>query len=140
MKLLDTNVIVYAIGRTDRYKKHCARLLQDVADGDRRYVVDTDLLQEILHLYSARGQRRLGLSTCASLLLMFPNPLPVTRDEIVVAHELMTKHDDLVPRDAIHAAVTRTNDLEGIVSADRVFDGLGGIRRFDPLTLYPDQE
>lgn len=140
MKLLDTNVIVYAVGRPHRYKQPCARLLEDVADGSMGYTIDTELLQEILYLYSSRGERRLGLSTRNDLLLMFPDPLPITREEIVLANELLTKYPDLLPRDAIHAAVVRTNHLEGIVSADKVFDIVDNISRFDPLEMHRETE
>ncbi len=137
MKLLDTNVIVYAVGRPHRYKQPCARLLQEVADGVGDYGIDTELLQEILYLYTARGERELGLSTCSDLLLMFPAPLPITREEIALAHGLLRRYPSLLPRDAIHAATVRANHLEGIVSADRVFDAIDDFCRFDPLALYP---
>lgn len=138
MKLLDTNVIVYAVGRPHRYKQPCTRLLQDVADNTGDYGIDTELMQEILYLYAARGERRLGLSTCNDLLLMFPDPFPVTREEIALTHGLLTGYPNLLPRDAIHAAVVRANHLEGIVSADKVFDVVDNISRFDPLALYPE--
>lgn len=138
MKLLDTNVVVYAIGRPHRYKQPCVRLLQDVADGAADFNVDAELLQEILYLYTARGERALGLSTCSDLLLMFPGPFPIARQELVLAHELLTRYSGLLPRDAIHAAVVQANRLDGIVSADKVFDALGNLRRFDPIALYPE--
>lgn len=137
MKLLDTTVAVYAVGRPHRYKRACVQLLQDVADGTGDFNVDTELLQEVLYLYTARGERALGLSTCSDLLLMFPNPLPIAREEIVVAHGLLTDYPDLLPRDAIHAAVALANRLDGIVSADKVFDAIVNLRRYDPLALYP---
>lgn len=138
MKLLDTNVIVYAVGRPHRYKRPCARLLQDAVDSTGDYGIDTELLQEVLYLYAARGERDLGLSTCGDLLLMFPDPFPITRDEIVLAHALLARYPSLLPRDALHAAVARTSSLEGIVSADRVFDTIDNLIRFDPLGRYPE--
>ena len=138
MRLLDTNIVVYAVGRPHRYKQPCVRLLQDAADSTSDYGIDTELLQEVLYLYAARGERELGLSTCSDLLVMFPDPLPITRDEIALAHGLLARHASLLPRDAIHAAVVQTNHLEGIVSADKVFDEIGDLIRFDPLALYPE--
>ena len=139
MKLLDTNVVVYAIGRPHRYKQPCVRLLHDVADGASDFNVDTELLQEILYLYTARGERARGLTTCRDLLLMFPDPFPIGRQEVVLAHEILTRYPAFLPRDAIHAAVTQANRLEGIVSADKVFGAIDNLRRFDPLGLYPEQ-
>ena len=43
----------------------------------------------------------------------------------------MMEHSFLVSRDAIHAAVVQTHDLEGIVTADKVFDRIKGLKRFD---------
>ena len=34
----------------------------------------------------------------------------------------MMEHSFLVCRDAIHAAVVQTHDLEGIVTAEKIFD------------------
>lgn len=139
MKLLDTNIVVYAIGRPHRYKQPCVRLLQEVADGVSDFNVDTELLQEILYLYTARGERARGLTTCSDLLLMFPDPFPIGRHEVVLAHEILTRYPALLPRDAIHAAVTQANHLEGIVSADKVFSTIDYLRRFDPLALHAEQ-
>lgn len=139
MKLLDTNIVVYAVGRPHPYKRACVQLLQDVANGTGDFNIDVELLQEIVYLYAARGERGLGLSTCSDLLLMFPNPFPITREGILLAHELLTKHPKLLPRDAIHAAVTLGNHLEGIVSADKVFDAIESLNRIDPLVLYPEE-
>lgn len=74
MKLLDTNIVVYAIGRTHRYKQPCVRLLQEVADGVSDFNVDTELLQEILYLYTARGEGRVGLRRAAISCSCSPTP------------------------------------------------------------------
>ena len=137
MKLLDTNIVVYAVGRPHGYKRACVQLLQDVVNGAGDFNVDTELLQEVLYLYTARGESALGLSTCSDLLLVFPDPLPIARQEIVLAHKLLTGYPNLLPRDAVHAAVVLANGLDGIVSADRVFGSIANLRGFDPLTLYP---
>lgn len=138
MTLLDTNIIVYAVGRPHAYKHSCIRLLQEVARGDGGFNADTELFQEVLYLYSVRGERARALSTCTDLLLMFPDPLPIGREEIVLAHQILSDSPDLAPRDAIHAAVVLANHLEGIVSTDKVFDVITNLKRFDPLALYPE--
>ncbi len=140
LKLLDTNIIVYAVGRPHAYKHSCGQLLQEVVRGDGGLNADTELFQEILYLYSARGERPRALSTCADLLVMFPDPLPIGREEILLAHQLLNDYPDLVPRDAIHAAVVLANHLEGIVTTDKVFDTITNITRFDPLALYPEDD
>ncbi len=137
MKLIDTNVVMYAVGRPHPYKDACALLLRDVTDGIGSFNLDTELLQEVRYVYTARGQRPFALEVCSRLLRSFRAPFPVAREEIVEAHDLMSRYPFLLPRDAIHAAVVKTYDLEGIVSADKVFDAVGEVKRFDPLALYP---
>ena len=41
----------------------------------------------------------------------------------------------IASRDAVHAAVVVVHGLEGIVSADRDFDRIPGLRRYDPADL-----
>ena len=63
-------------------------------------------------------------------LTLFPNPFPIGRDEIEAARDLVMEHTFLGARDAIHAAVVQTNDLDGIITGDKVFDRIKGIERF----------
>ena len=48
---------------------------------------------------------------------------------------LLAEMPGIEARDAIHAAVVFEHRLEGIVSADRDFDRIPGLRRFDPLEV-----
>ena len=43
----------------------------------------------------------------------------------------MRAYSFLGARDGIHAAVVQTPDLEGIITADKVFDRIKGLKKFD---------
>jgi predicted nucleic acid-binding protein len=58
-------------------------------------------------------------------------PISIGREEIETARDLMHSNSFLGARDAIHAAVVQTQDFEGIVTADKVFDRIKGVKRFD---------
>ena len=131
MRLIDTNVIVYAVGSVHPLKQASDRILSDIAAGTLTANLDVETLQEVLHLYSSRGERRKGFRTIEHLLMLFPNPFPIGREEIERARDLMMEHSFLGARDGIHAAVVQTHDLEGIVTADKVFDRIKGLKRFD---------
>jgi predicted nucleic acid-binding protein len=135
MILIDTNVVIYAVGRSHYYRESCTNILEVVARGSQDYTIDTELLQEVLHVFNRRGQRDFGLAYCDRLLTLFPDPIAITRDEISLARQLMAMYSHLAARDAIHAAVVQVHRLEGIVSADRVYDGVKELRRFDPLEM-----
>ena len=131
MRLIDTNVIVYTVGSVHPLKEASERILSDIAAGTLAANLDAEALQEVLHVYSSRGERKKGFRTIEHLLMLFPNPFPIGREEIEKARDLMRAHSFLSARDAIHAAVVQTHDLEGIISADKVFDRIKGLKRFD---------
>lgn len=131
MRLIDTNVIVYAVGSVHPLKQASDRILSDIAAGTLAANLDVETLQEVLHLYSSRGERKKGFRTIEHLLMLFPNPFPIGREEIEKARDLMMEHSFLGARDGIHAAVVQAHDLEGIITADKVFDRIKGLKRFD---------
>ena len=135
MKLLDTNVVIYARGMQSPYRAPCIAILDDARERPDVYGMDVEALQEVLDVYNRRRQRPKGVEVVEDLLTLFSDPLPITAREIEQATGLLRRHDALSPRDAIHAAVVLTHGLEGIVSADDDFDGVTGLTRFDPLEL-----
>ncbi|MSQ22644.1 MAG: PIN domain-containing protein [Dehalococcoidia bacterium] len=135
LKLLDTNIFIYAQGQPHRFRDACQMLVASMEEDNSLYAIDTELLQEILHVYSARGERARALRTFDRLLLLFPNPAPVGKGEMVVARQLVEAYPTLLARDAIHAAVVQTNGLEGIVTTDRAFREIPGLVVFDSLDL-----
>ncbi|MBI4200885.1 MAG: type II toxin-antitoxin system VapC family toxin [Chloroflexi bacterium] len=135
MKLLDTNIFVYAQGQPHRFQESCRTLVAWLEGDPAGYAIDTELLQEILHVYSARGERPRALRTFDRLLALFPDPISIGRAEVVVARRLMQEYAALSSRDAIHAAVVQANGLEGIVTTDQAFTQVQGLSAFDPRDL-----
>jgi predicted nucleic acid-binding protein len=135
VKLLDTNVFVYARGRPHPFKDPCRRVLAG-AEADRTaFGIDVEMLQELLDLYVRRGRRAEATAMVEDALTAFPDPFAITRREIEECSDVLMANALLSPRDAVHAAVCRTYGLEGLVSTDREFDGTPGIVRFDPVEL-----
>ena len=131
MRLIDANVVIYAAGKAHPLQEEARKVLDRIAEGALHANVDAELLQEILHVYDGRRERRKGFETVDDLLVLFPNPIPIGREEVETARDLMRAYSFLGARDAIHAAVVQTHDLEGIVTADKVFDRIKGVKRFE---------
>lgn len=131
MRLIDTNIVVYAAGKAHPLQEEARKVLDRVAEGTLHANIDTEVLQEILHIYDARRERAKGFETVDDLLVLFPNPIPIGREEIETARDLMRTFSFLGARDGIHAAVVQTHDLEGIITGDKVFDRIKGVKRFD---------
>ena len=135
MLLLDTNVQMYAEGREHPYQESCRKIMESAKISPAGYAVDAEMLQELLYSYSKRGEVSRGIDAVEDLLSTFPTIIPITADEITIAMRLMAETPGIEARDAIHAAVVIGHGLEGIVSADRDFDRIPGLRRFDPMEV-----
>lgn len=135
MLLLDANIPMYAEGREHRYQQPCKRVMELAKANSSDYCVDTETLQEILYVYYSRRETGRGIGVAQDILGMFPTIIPITAAEITAAMRLMAETRNLSARDAIHAAVVIEHGLEGIVSADRDYDSIPGLRRFDPVEL-----
>jgi len=136
LRLIDANVLVYARGVPHPYRDACRNLLAEAQAGRLEANVDTEVLQEIVHVYWYRKRLARGLDYLDRLLVLFPTPFPVTGETITIARDILGAHPQLQPRDAIHAAVVLNHGLEAIISADRAFDEITEIKRLDPLELY----
>ena len=62
--------------------------------------------------------------------------IPIGAAEINAAVVLLREYPQLDTRDAVHAAVVQLHGLEGVVSADKSFDVVRGLTRFDPLYMF----
>ena len=135
MLLLDANIPIYAEGREHIYRIPCRSILEQTKTWPHRYTIDVEALQEVLYVYSSRGELETGTGIIERLMARLPNIISITAAEITIAMRLMAETRNLSARDAIHAAVVIEHGLEGIVSADQDFDLVPGLRRYDPLEL-----
>ncbi len=135
MLLLDANIPIYAEGREHIYRIPCRSILEQTKTWPHRYTIDVEALQEVLYVYSSRGELETGTGIIERLMACLPSIISITAAEITIAMRLMAETRNLSARDAIHAAVVIGHGLEGIVSADQDFDRVLGLRRYDPLEL-----
>lgn len=135
MKLVDTNIFIYAGGEPHEYKESCLGLIGQFERRELDVNIDTELLQEVLYNFWRRRRPEQGLRLFDSLVTGFPDPFPITVREATLARDVLASHPYIQPRDAIHAAVVLAHGLEGIISADSDFNEIPGVTRFDPKDL-----
>jgi uncharacterized protein len=131
---VDANIPMYAVGAEHPLKARCLAILEAIATNKLTAVTDVEVLQEILHRYSALGQRERAAEVVTLFLRVVPEALPVTRADIPRAIELLRRHAMLQARDALHAAIMQNHNVRRIISADRHFDDVPGLVRVDPAT------
>lgn len=132
---VDTNIFIYASGKDHAYKVPSVGFLEKMAKGKIEVMISSEVLQEILYRFCVIKARKDGLVLCQKVVSLCPVIFPVTREDAVLAAKLMEQNDKLGPRDAIHCAVMKNNNISTIVSYDRDMDGLSGIKRVSPEML-----
>jgi len=132
---IDANIPMYAVGKTHPLKQICLDILEACADGRINAITNSEVLQEILHRYTALGERRRAIEVAQLFMQVVPNVLPVTKEDISLALNLHEEYARLTARDAVHAAVMRNNKITHLISADEHFDEVNRIKRTDPTTF-----
>ena len=129
MILIDSNIPMYLVGAAHPHKADAQRLLERFAIDNRRLVSDAEVLQEILHRYVAIDRRDAIQPAFDALLGVVDQVLPITAETLHSARDIVLGSPALSARDALHAAVMRQHDIQEILSFDRGFDDVPGIRR-----------
>lgn len=129
MILIDSNVLMYAAGADHPNKARAVTLLKRVAGGDAEAAIDAEVLQEILHRYTALGRRADAQRVYELARTLFPEVLAITGEVMDKARRIVGKYDGVSARDAVHAAVVVTYALDGIWTFDGDFDRILECRR-----------
>lgn len=132
MKLIDANVFIYAAGRDHPLKEACREVYRHILANPTAFNIDAEVLQEILRVYSSRGQVRKGVEMVRDLLVLFPRPIPIGKEEMEGTCDLMERYPGLMARDTLQAAVAKQHRAEAIVSLDSYFDLISEIRHVSP--------
>lgn len=129
MIFVDANVPMYLIGRDHPHKVDAQRLLERLAGERKRLATSSEVFQEILHRYLSIDRRDKIEPAFELLRLIVDEVLAVDEADVFAAKDIVHAHEGLSARDALHAAVMRRRQITEIVSFDRGFDALGGLRR-----------
>lgn len=131
MILLDTSVLAYATGGEHPLRAPCQRILDLHGSGTIHATTTVEVLQEFLHI----GSRRRPRSEVVTLTRAYRDAFDLITTQptdLDRALELYEQHTDLGPFDAVLAAVALERRAEALVSADRAFAAVPGLRWVDP--------
>jgi len=129
---LDANIIMYSLGGPHPLKEPCKAVLERIKAEAVYSVINTEVLQEILHRYFSIGKPDIAEIAYASLTRICIRVHPVTIAETDKALSLMKANPAITSRDAIHAATMINNGVKEIISTDSHFDLIPGVKRIDP--------
>ena len=129
MIFVDSNVPMYLVGAHHPNKTRAMELVDRLIRLGERLVTDVEVYQEILHRYTAI--RRLDAIDPAfrSLDAIADDVLTFGMPEVRIARSIIGSVDGVSARDALHAAIMRSNRVTRILSFDRGFDAVPEIER-----------
>jgi len=127
--LIDSNIPMYLVGASHPHKTDAQQLLEKLVSDRQRLVTDAEVLQEILHRYTAINRRDAIQPAFDALLGIVDQVLPIDRPATGRAKEIVLGHKKMSARDAIHLAVMQQHNIDQILTFDTGFDGFPGIKR-----------
>jgi predicted nucleic acid-binding protein len=129
MILVDSNIPMYLVGTAHPNKEAARRALEELIAAGESLCTDAEVLQEILHRYSAIRRPSDIDPAFDALLGVVDVVYPIERADVLRARRLMRTTPALSARDAVHIAVMQGRDIGRILSFDAGLDGVPGIER-----------
>ena len=129
MILVDSNIPMYLVGAAHPNKEAARRALEEAVAAGESLCTDAEVLQEILHRYTAIRRPQEIDPAFDALLAIVDVVYPIERADVERARRLVRTTPSLSARDAVHIAVMQAHDIGRILTLDVGFDGIPGIVR-----------
>lgn len=129
MIFIDANIPMYLVGGAHPNREAARRAVEEVVAAGESLCSDAEVLQQILHRYTATRRTDSIDPAFGALLGVIDVVYPIERADVERARRLLKTTPKLTARDAIHIAVMQGRDVGRILSFDAGFDGIPGIVR-----------
>lgn len=129
MIFIDSNIPMYLIGAVHPNKERTISVLERLVRDEKRLVTDAEILQEILHRYTAIHRIEAIQPAFDALMSIVDEVFSVGFDDLILAKDILLASNFVSARDAVHAAVMKNNGVEHIFSFDSDFDTFSFITR-----------
>jgi predicted nucleic acid-binding protein len=119
MMFVDTNVLMYAVGRPHPLRSEARAFFEASLAEERPLATSAEVLQELMHAYipvnrleTLGAAMKLAVSTIQTVW-------PVEPDDVQFAHQLLESYRGLGARDLLHLASCRRRGVRSIKTFDR---------------------
>jgi predicted nucleic acid-binding protein len=126
---VDSNIPMYLIGAVHPHKAEAQVILERLIAAGQRLITDAEVLQEILHRYTAIDQRQAIGPAFQVTLDIVDEVIPIEKAEVLRAGEIAQNRALMSARDAVHIAVMERHGIRSILSFDGDFDRWPGLQR-----------
>ena len=129
MIFVDSNIPMYLVGADHPNKMAARHRLEQAIVANEPLATDAEVLQELLHRYTAIGRREAIGPAWDALLGVVDVIHPIELDDVTRARRLVSASPSISARDAVHLAVMQRRGISRILTFDTGFDGILGIER-----------
>jgi predicted nucleic acid-binding protein len=136
--VLDTTVLIYAVGGEHPLREPSARLVDAIGAGVVRATTTAEVVQEFVHIRARRHGRDDAVIVGQRWLKLLSPLLAVQAEHVESGLSLYRRHR-LGAFDAVLAAVALDDGAEALVSADLSFAEIPGLTHVAPGTPAFDQ-
>jgi predicted nucleic acid-binding protein len=126
---VDSNIPMYLVGADHPHKRAARLRLEQAIVASEPLATDVEVLQELLHRYTAIDRRDAIGPAWEALLGVVDVVHPIELEDVTRARRLVAAAPTLSARDAVHVAVMQRRGIARILSFDAGFDGILGIER-----------
>jgi predicted nucleic acid-binding protein len=130
---IDSNIPMYLFGAPHPHKAEAQVLLERLVAAGQRLVTDAEVLQEILHRYTASDRREAIGPSFALILEIVDEVFAIEKVDVLRAGEIAQNRAALSARDAVHIAVMERRGIRSLLSFDSDFDRWPGLNRIHRL-------
>ena len=119
MIFVDSNVFIYAVGRSHPLREEAQTFFLESSEKGKRLVTSAEVLQELLHVYLPVGRTEtldaaLGLATTGVDYI-----IPIDSEAVMHARALANRHPGLTARDLLHLSICQLNRIKELKTFDR---------------------
>ena len=119
MTFVDTNVIMYAVGRPHPLREDARRFFAESLEENRPLATTAEVLQELLHAYLPVGRTETMQAALELTTSTIKTIWPLEADDVRHAHALIATHPELGARDLVHLSCCQRRGVSSIKTFDR---------------------
>ncbi|HCM50051.1 MAG TPA: VapC toxin family PIN domain ribonuclease [Microbacterium sp.] len=135
MILLDTTVLVYAVGTEHALREPCRALIAAVGDTRITATTTVEVLQEFTRARARRRGRADAAELTSQVAALLSPLITVDGADLAAGLDLYRANEALGAFDSVLASVAMRRDgMQVLVSADRAFAGVPGLVHDDPAS------
>ncbi|PSK96950.1 hypothetical protein CLV30_12434 [Haloactinopolyspora alba] len=133
MIVLDTTVLVYAVGTDHPYREPCRRIVEAVRDGKLAATTTVEVVQEFAHVRARRRGRQDAASLASAVADALAPLIHVEERDLRTGLTIYRQTERLGAFDAVLAAAATSIGARALISADKAFGEVDGLRHVLPV-------